>query len=88
MNCLTCITRQMVRYPQGQTYVIPLLMGVLPGIDLNDLNKTSVTLDFLISVFKLIICVDCSSAVYHRNDLTEVIVVHFNLIVYFNQFKD
>ncbi len=76
MNCLTRITRQIVQqtssYSQGQTYVVPLLMAVLPGIDLNDLQKTIVTLDFYNAIFKLIICVDCSSAIHIRNDLAEV----------------
>jgi len=76
MNCLTRITRQIVRqtssYSHGQTFVIPLLMAALPGIDLNDFKKTSATLEFYNAIFKVIICVDCSSAVYTRNDLTEI----------------
>ncbi|CAF3884238.1 unnamed protein product [Rotaria sordida] len=76
MICLTRIARQIVRqtptYSQGQTYVIPLLMAILPGIDLNDFEKTSVTLDFYNAIFKIIICVDCSSAIQTRNDLTEI----------------
>ncbi|CAF4502010.1 unnamed protein product, partial [Rotaria sp. Silwood2] len=67
MSCITYITRQLVRqtssYSQGQTYVLPLIMSVLPGIDLNDFKKTSVTLEFLNTIFMLITCVDCSSAV-------------------------
>jgi hypothetical protein len=47
-------------------------MAVLPGIDLNDLKKATVTLDFYNAMFKLIICVDCSSAIHIRNDLTDV----------------
>ncbi len=76
MTCLTHIARQIVQqtpsYSQGQTYVLPLLMSVLPGIDLNDFEKTSVTLEFLETILMLITCVDCSSAVNTRNDLTEV----------------
>ena len=76
MTCLTHIARQIVQqtpsYSQGQTYVLPLLMSVVPGIDLNDFEKTSVTLDFLETILMLITCVDCSSAVNTRNDLTEV----------------
>lgn len=76
MNCLNQIARQIVQqtstYSQGQCYVLPLLMSVLPGIDLNDMTKTSVTLDFLSTIFMVITCVDCSSAVYMRNDITEV----------------
>jgi proteasome activator subunit 4 len=76
MTCLTHIARQIVQqtpsYSQGQIYVLPLLMSVLPGIDLNDMKKTSVTLKFLDIILTVITCVDCSSAVNTRNDLTEV----------------
>ncbi len=76
MTCLTHIVRQIVQqtpsYSQGQIYVLPLLMSVLPGIDLNDMKKTSVTLKFLDIILTVITCVDCSSAVNTRNDLTEV----------------
>jgi proteasome activator subunit 4 len=80
MKCLKHIARQIVQqipsYSQGQTYVLPLLMSVLPGIDLNDFKKTSVTFEFLDAILTLITCVDCSSALNTRNDLTEV---RFNL---------
>ncbi len=76
MNCLTRIARQIVQqtpsYSQGQIYVLPLLMSVLPRIDLNDSEKTIATFEFLDTMLLLITCVDCSSAVNTRNDLTEV----------------
>jgi proteasome activator subunit 4 len=72
MYCLTRITHQMVQYPQGQTYVIPILISALPGIDFNDVKKTMITLDFYNTIFKLIICSDCSSAVHTHDDLTIV----------------
>ena len=76
IHCLTRLTRQIVQqtpsYSQGQTYVLPLLMSVLPAIDLNDTVKTSATLEFLDTILIMITCVDCSSAVTIRNDLTEV----------------
>ncbi|CAF1939925.1 unnamed protein product [Rotaria magnacalcarata] len=76
LSCLTGITRQIVQqtlnFPQGQTYVLPLLMSVLPGIDSNDFDKTSKTFQFLKAILMLITCVDCSSAINIRNDLTEV----------------
>ena len=76
LTCLAGMTRQIVRqtthFSQGQTYVLPLLISVLPGIDPNDYKKTMVTFQFLHSILKLIICVDCSSAVHTRTDLTEV----------------
>jgi proteasome activator subunit 4 len=76
ITCLAGMTRQIVRqapdFSQGQIYVLPLLMSVLPGIDSNDFKKTSVTFQFLNAMLMLITCVDCSSAVQTRNDLTEV----------------
>ncbi|CAF0851617.1 unnamed protein product [Adineta steineri] len=76
ITCLTHIARQIVQqtpsYSQGQTYVLPLLISVLPGIDLNDFKKTSVTLEFLDTMLMQITCIDCSSAVNIRNDLTEI----------------
>jgi proteasome activator subunit 4 len=76
MTCLASVARQIVRqtphFSHGQTYVLPLLMAVLPGIDSNDFKKTAVTFQFLNAILMLITCVDCSSAVNTRNDLTEV----------------
>ncbi|CAF1329744.1 unnamed protein product [Adineta steineri] len=76
MYCVTRISRQLVRqtssYSHGQTYVLPLLMSVLPGIDVNDIEKTSITVDFLDAILMLITCIDCSSAVDIRNDLSEI----------------
>ncbi|CAF3253224.1 unnamed protein product [Rotaria sp. Silwood2] len=76
ITCLTGMTGQIVRqtlnFPQGQTFVLPLLISVLPGIDANDFKKTSVTFQFLNAILMLIACVDCSSAVNQRNDLTEI----------------
>ncbi|CAF4737571.1 unnamed protein product, partial [Rotaria socialis] len=77
LSCLTGITRQIVQqtlnFPQGQTYVLPLLISVLPGIDSNDFDKTSKTFQFLKAILMLITCVDCSSAINIPNDLTEVV---------------
>jgi proteasome activator subunit 4 len=76
ITCLGGMTRQIVQqtphFSQGQTYVLPLLMAVLPGIDSNDFKKTAVTFQFLNAILMLITCVDCSSAVNTRDDLTEV----------------
>ncbi|CAM2708912.1 unnamed protein product [Rotaria socialis] len=76
MHCLKRITRSLVRqtssYSQGQIYILPLLTVILPGIDLNDFEKTNVTLEVFDAIFMLISCVDCSSAVNIRNDLTEI----------------
>ncbi|CAF0736207.1 unnamed protein product [Didymodactylos carnosus] len=76
MNCLAGVARQIVRqtphYTEGQTYVIPLLMAVLPGIDPNDFKKTAVTFQFLNAILMLVTCVDCSSAIHTRTDLTPI----------------
>lgn len=76
VTCLAFMAHQIVRqtpkFPQGQTYVLPLLMAVLPGIDSNDFEKTIVTFRLLNNILLFITCVDCSSAVHTRNDLTEV----------------
>jgi len=79
ITCLAGMTRQIVRqtpdFFQGQTFVLSLLMSVLPGIDSNDFKKTSVTFQFLNSMLMLITCVDCSSAVNTRTDLSEVRII-------------
>jgi proteasome activator subunit 4 len=79
ITCLAGMTRQIVRqtadFSQGQTFVLPLLMSVLPGIDSNDFKKTSITFQFLNSILMLITCVDCSSAVNTRTDLSEVRII-------------
>ncbi|CAF2578163.1 unnamed protein product [Rotaria sp. Silwood2] len=76
LKCLTYVARQIVQqtssYYHGQIYLLPLLMSVLPGIDLNDSEKTLTTLKFLNTIFSLIVCIDCSSAVDIRNDLTDI----------------
>ncbi|CAF3768327.1 unnamed protein product [Rotaria sp. Silwood1] len=76
ITCLTSLTRQIVRqtseFSQGQIFVLPLLLSVLPGIDANDLKKTVITFQFLNAILMLITCVDCSSAVNTRNDLSEI----------------
>ncbi|CAF3366761.1 unnamed protein product [Rotaria socialis] len=76
VTCLADMARQIVRqtpdFSQGQTYVLPLLMAVLPGIDSNDFKKTAVTFQFLNAILMLVTCVDCSSAIHTRNDLTEI----------------
>ncbi|CAF3716099.1 unnamed protein product [Rotaria sp. Silwood1] len=76
MKCLPGIVRQIVRqtttYSEGQIYVLPLLMSILPGIDSNDSEKVEVTFEVLDAILKLVQCIDCSSAVSIRTDLTEI----------------
>lgn len=66
------IVRRTPKFPQGQSYVVPLLSEVLPGIDSNDMEKTKVTYEFINAILTLIPCVDCSSAVHTRDDLSDV----------------
>ena len=47
-------------------------MALTLRIDSNDFKKTAVTFQFLNAILMLVTCVDCSSAVHTRNDLTEV----------------
>ncbi|CAF1489476.1 unnamed protein product, partial [Rotaria sordida] len=77
MKCLPGIICQIVRqtsnYSEGQTYVLTLMMSILPCIDSNDFEKIAVTLEVLDAILKLVPCIDCSSAIHTRNDLTEII---------------
>lgn len=76
MRCLPGMIHQMVHrsenYSEGQLYVLPLMMSVLPGINSNDFEKATATFDVLDAIVKLVPCIDCSSAVHTRKDLTEV----------------
>lgn len=75
LQCLFNVSLAMVSgfngYTNGKTSVIPILFSVLPGIDSNDLKKTSVTLQFLTSFALLVPIVDCSKASLYYDDLTE-----------------
>lgn len=76
-SCLLCalrIARSLVLggkdFPEGPSHVIPLLMALLPGIDPNDIRKSSMTFQFVSVVSSLITYVDCSSAIDVRDDLS------------------
>lgn len=75
LACLTSVPRELVSYYNAayhsQKYVIQLLLSVLPGIDINDLNKFILTFQFLTNVCNHIILCDCSPAVSIRSDLNE-----------------
>lgn len=76
MQAVSAVARPMVcgansGYPEGQTFVVPLLLACLPGLDPNDVKKTMCTLH-LISVFSWMVpYIDCSTASDHYTDLTE-----------------
>jgi len=65
MNCLQRVARQLVQqtdsYSEGQLFVLPLLNSILPAIDLNDIEKTYSTLDFIESIVCQITFIDCPS---------------------------
>lgn len=58
-------------YVEGKAQVIPILMGLLPGLDPNDFRKTCLVLQFYVSFSLLVPMVDCSKASQHYDDLTE-----------------
>lgn len=74
IQCLMSVSRALVcnkRYTEGRTHVIPICFALLPGIDPNDIRKTSVTLQCL-SAFALSIPItNCSKAGQYYSDLTE-----------------
>ncbi len=74
LACLTSVPRELTAYHgvyHSQKHVIQLLISVLPGIDINDLNKFILTFQFLTNVLGHMVVCDCSPAVKIRNDLSE-----------------
>ncbi|KAG5672273.1 hypothetical protein PVAND_002412 [Polypedilum vanderplanki] len=73
LSCLSSVASVVLRednIPDSKDQIIPIMFSVLPGIDSNDFKKTSITLQFLITVSIMIPFVDCSQASsYHK--LTE-----------------
>ncbi|GAB1609586.1 proteasome activator complex subunit 4-like [Argonauta hians] len=58
-------------YPEGRLHVLPLLNLCLPGIDPNDIKKCLVTFQMVSTFVTLVPFVDCSSALFLRDDLTD-----------------
>lgn len=58
-------------YPEGPTHVIPLLLGLLPGIDPNDVRKCYVTFNFMVLFVNMCPLVNSSEASLYYDDLTE-----------------
>lgn len=75
LRCLVSVSRALVTghngYTAGRTHVIPLLFAALPGIDPNDLRKSTATLEFFTSFALLVPIVDCSQAARWHDDLTD-----------------
>lgn len=76
MNCVVAVSRPMLSarkwYPEGRSHVLPLLNLALPGIDPNDFKKCLVTFQMISTFVAQVPIVDCSEAVFVRDDLTEV----------------
>jgi len=77
ISCIWCairVARSLVlggpEFPEGPSHVIRLLMELLPGIDPNDIKKSTMTFQFVSAVASLITFVDCSAAIDVRSDLT------------------
>lgn len=71
LACLVSVPRELVTNPESQKHVIQLLISVLPGIDINDLNKFILTFQFLSNILSNVIVCDCSPAIQIRDDLNE-----------------
>lgn len=75
MNCVVAVSRPMLSarkwYPEGRSHVLPLLNLALPGIDPNDFKKCLVTFQMISTFVAQVPIVDCSEAVFVRDDLNE-----------------
>lgn len=71
LACLVSVPRELVTYRSDEIDIIALLRAVLPGIDINDLNKFILTNQLLTNVFGSISICDCSPALDVRDDLSE-----------------
>lgn len=75
LACLVSVPKELVSYnskfPNCQKHVIQLIINVIPGIDINDLNKFILTFQFLTNVLSNILICDCSSAIEIRQDLSD-----------------
>eukprot|EP00055_Hartaetosiga_balthica_P013909 m.73564 g.73564 ORF g.73564 m.73564 type:complete len:2029 (-) comp8423_c1_seq4:183-6269(-) len=83
MSMVTFTFFSPVLFPSCDTYLLPLLEGVLPGIDANDTIKTLQTFRFLTSVFSTVVLVDCSSQI--PNDASDEDVAVLEATAQFEQ---
>ncbi|XP_077865747.1 proteasome activator complex subunit 4-like [Saccoglossus kowalevskii] len=76
LSCIVAVSRTLLKggkwVPDGPTHLMPLLQLTLPGIDTNDIRKCMVTFQVISTFVSLVPLVDCSSALYLRDDLTEI----------------
>jgi proteasome activator subunit 4 len=77
LACLVSVPRELAIYSKDlmlhnhQHNLIQLFISILPGIDINDLNKFILTNQLLSNVIACIAVCDCSPAINIRNDLTQ-----------------
>lgn len=75
LACLVSVPRELSIYSKDARFsnhsIVQLLISILPGIDINDLNKFILTNQLLSNVLGCIAVCDCSSAINIRNDLTD-----------------
>ncbi|KAK7788859.1 hypothetical protein R5R35_013064 [Gryllus longicercus] len=75
IQCLTAVLRPMLEgscgYKEGPSYVVPLLMAALPGIDPSDTEKSVDTFDFVSTMATLVPIMDCSQASKFYDNLTK-----------------
>ncbi len=76
LACLVSVPRELVSFNpvaerQFQLDVVDLMCSVLPGIDVNDLNKFILTNQFLANVLSSVAVCNCSEAISVRNDLSQ-----------------
>ena len=66
LSCLyavsACLTTGEPDFPEGRTHVIPLLLAILPGIDVNDAFKTALSLKVITQLISGVPLVDCSKS--------------------------
>ncbi|XP_078000645.1 proteasome activator complex subunit 4-like [Glandiceps talaboti] len=76
LSCVVSVSKTLLKggkwLPEGPTHLMPLLQLILPGIDPNDIGKCLVTLQVISTFVSLVPLVDCSEALFVRDDLTEI----------------
>lgn len=76
LACLVSVPRELVSFNpmvrrQFQLDIVDLMCSVLPGIDVNDLNKFILTNQFLANVLSNVAVCNCVDAITVRTDLSE-----------------
>jgi hypothetical protein len=91
LACLVSVPHELVTLdftssPLEIGNLIELIHSVLPGIDINDLNRFILTFQFLTNVISNVVVCDCSPAIDIRTDLTESEIKLCRLTAKFEQF--